>query len=172
MNTHPRLCLLILAPTAALLVGAVAQSLRAGTPAPQAASANALKTRSRSLPDYLVQIGAVTQPAKRQALWAALRRAWPATFGTHDSNPDLSGGRVIRMDVYAENGELTRICFCRGNQVYTFDLHTGKITPISMAKVLPVINAITYAHGKEPMGPGFILWSDGSPEAYIGETTN
>jgi hypothetical protein len=89
----------------------------------------------------------------RQELWQGLLSSWP-----HGEKP---------IDVYAENDQLTIICFRSGGQTYLFHLKSGKVEHVTHAKRLPSkINRITFEQGNS-FG-SFTLWHYNSPELSIG----
>lgn len=152
-----------------ILLALAVTGIAAGTLAQiQAAGGKRAGSRSHDLETILVEEKIVTQTAERKALWTALGSAWPKTFGKSSTGTNIEGKAVVDADIYAENGSVTEICFYRKGQVYTFNMQERRINPVQMAKVLPVINAITYTKGAPPSGPGFILWGSGHAEAYIG----
>lgn len=154
-----------------IAVATLAQGHIAGNTATQATGGKQLGSRNHDLETMLVEEKIVTHVAERKALWTALSVAWPKTFGNSSTSKNFEGKVVVDADLYAENGSVTEICFYRKGQIYTFNMQEKKINPVHMAKVLPVINAITYTKGAPPSGPGFILWGSGHAEAYIGTSS-
>src|SRR5262249_50554861 len=125
---------------------------------------------SQSLEEMLTQYKIVTHNEERKALWTAMRKAWPKTFGKPGVTPGVEGASAITIDLYAENDLATEICFSRRNAVYLFNGHEGRIVSVPIAKVLPHINAITFIKSKGPMGYSYILWSYGRPEVSVGSS--
>jgi hypothetical protein len=89
----------------------------------------------------------------RSALWSALLEACPPEYR--------------EIQIYAENPELTLVCFRSGNQTFIYSDKTGKVERVVHAKRLPPdINRITYRKGK-PFN-AFLLWRYGQLELSIG----
>ena len=89
--------------------------------------------------------------AKRNALWNALMEACPEAYR--------------KIEVYAENPDLTQVCFRSKNVTLIFDINTRKVEVQQFAKGLPPINRITYRENNS--GGVFILWYDGQQELSI-----
>jgi len=90
---------------------------------------------------------------ERGALWRALLKACPPEHR--------------EIQVYAENPELTLVCFRSGNQTFIYSVKTDKVQRIVHAKRLPPdINRITYTNGKT--SGAFLLWHYGRVELSIG----
>jgi hypothetical protein len=85
--------------------------------------------------------------AKRKELWVALMKAKPK--------------EIERIDAYAENASLTRVCFSANRSAYLFRLQDGKVERLSFQKPLPPdINRIVFGVDRNGLG-WFELWSYG-----------
>lgn len=90
---------------------------------------------------------------QRETLWDAL----------HQSLPE--GTPPIRT--YAENKELTQVCFRRQGSTYLFDYGSRSSKPVIHAKVLPEgsVNRITFEGSTRR--PVFVLWRNGRRKVTV-----
>lgn len=90
---------------------------------------------------------------QRNRLWAGLRKSLP-----DDAGP---------IEAYAENDDLTVVCFRSKRETFLFRTKTGKVEPVLHAKVLPPpVNRITYFVNDRDVGK-FRLWHDCEVELTI-----
>ncbi len=89
---------------------------------------------------------------KRKALWKALMEACPPEFR--------------EIDAYAENTDLTQVCFRSRNRTLFLDIRRQKVEELQHAKALRHINRITFRENGN--GGVFILWRSGQQELSIG----
>ncbi len=157
---------------AVLGAGVAAQQAASHPPHKRASAAQPGKMKGSvnpTLTETLAMSKIISHVAERRALWAGLQRLWPSAF-PGGTGTDLRTGRESSIAIYAENASSTELCFLAAGDPYTYDAQDGKIEHISMAQVLPPVNAITYARGRDPQGPTFLLWSNGTAVAAIGAT--
>lgn len=169
MKTRFQLGSLFVLGVACLGVGAFAQKEITRNAAQRPGNNAKSKSSKQSLEEYLVRKKVIGHIKERQALWAALVKAWPQTFGKDTVHAGFDGKPLVDLQICAENSSLTEICFYRQGEICTFDARTKKISPVVMQLVLPPINEITYTVSTSSEGSNFILWSSGRPVACIGD---
>lgn len=98
---------------------------------------------------------------RRRVLWASLLKSWPPAKG------DLKK----KIVVYAENSDLSQICFrCQGDPsylTYIYVLGQEGLIPCATSQNVPVINCITFEQNSRPFTNSFVLWSNGKKAETI-----
>jgi hypothetical protein len=96
------------------------------------------------------KVDSATKDSKREVLWRKVIEACPPEYR--------------KIQIYATNTELTKVCFRSGGKTFIYSTKTGKVEAVIHAKkIAPGINRITW-----DKSGFFLLWYYGGVELKIG----